>query len=352
MRKKRVLTGMSGGIDSTVTVILLQQMGYEVIGATLHLFDHPYGSGSMEKIKEIASSLNIVHTIIDKRPYFRESIVAGFIDDYLQGETPSICIRCNPVMKFPALLEAAKKMHCDYIATGHYVRVVQECNAYWLYRGKDAIKDQSYFLWRLSQNILKKWITPLGGLTKDETRSIAIKKGFSAISNNKESMGVCFLQNKNYRDFLQVHAPEALKRIGEGTIINEAGTIIGKHKGFPFYTIGQKQGLALNTGGKPAVININPKTNTLTTGPEDKLYTNSFLLKDHMLRIPLEELTNTGISVWVRGIGRNPKLPPQSVTRQGDYLKVTLNDKAWAMAPGQPVVFYKGDKVVGGGIVK
>lgn len=224
-RNKRVLVGMSGGIDSTATCLMLQEQGYEIVGVTMRVWgDEP------QDARELAVRMGIEHYVADERIPFKETIVKNFIDEYKQGRTPNPCVMCNPLFKFRVLTEWADKLDCDWIATGHYSRLEEKNGHIYIIAGDDDKKDQSYFLWRLGQDVLRRCIFPLGDYTKIKVREYLAEKGYEAKSKEGESMEVCFIKG-DYRDFLREQCPELDSEIGPGWFVNSEGVKLGQHKG-------------------------------------------------------------------------------------------------------------------------
>ena len=244
-KNKRVLVGMSGGIDSTATCLMLKEQGYEIVGLTMWVWgDDPIGA------RQLAASMGIEHHVVDEREEFKKQIVQYFIDEYRQGRTPNPCVVCNPFFKFRILREWADKLDCAQIATGHYSRLETLDGVTYIVVGEDEKKDQSYFLWRLGQDVLSRCVFPLGTFTKQQVRDYLREKGYTVKAQEGESMEVCFIKG-DYRDFLREHSPEIDNEIGTGWFVNAAGVKLGEHKGFPYYTIGQRKGLEIALG-KPA----------------------------------------------------------------------------------------------------
>lgn len=252
-RNKRVLVGMSGGIDSTATCLMLQEQGYEIVGVTMCVWgDEP------QDARELAERMGIEHYVADERIPFKETIVKNFIDEYKEGRTPNPCVMCNPLFKFRVLTEWADKLDCAWVATGHYSRL-EECDGHiYIVAGDDEKKDQSYFLWQLSQEVLKRCIFPLGNYTKIKVREYLAEKGYEAKSKEGESMEVCFIKG-DYRDFLREQCPELDREIGPGWFVSSEGVKLGQHKGAPYYTIGQRKGLEIALGKPAYVLKINPQ---------------------------------------------------------------------------------------------
>ena len=290
MHKERVLVGMSGGIDSSAVCLLLQEQGYEVVGVTMHVWDlkRQFHAPDQEypdfilEAKSLADRLGIEHHVADERVAFKEVVVQNFVDEYMCGRTPNPCVLCNPLFKFRMLQEWADRLNCAYVATGHYVRLINDNGRYVIQQGVDERKDQSYFLWRLGQGILSRCMFPLGGYRKDEVRDYLHRKGFELKSRQGESMEVCFIEG-DYRDFLRQQVPDLDKKIGEGSFVDAQGHRLGTHQGFAYYTIGQRKGLGIALGKPAFVLKINPQKNTVMLGDVEQLLTR-FMLVEHNLK--------------------------------------------------------------------
>ena len=241
---------MSGGIDSTATCLMLREQGYEIVGLTMWVWgDEPV------EARNLADSMGIEHHVADEREAFRQIIVQNFIDEYRRGRTPNPCVMCNPLFKFRILTEWADRLGCAFIATGHYTRLEERNGKVYIVAGDDDKKDQSYFLWRLGQEVLKRCIFPLGAFTKMQVREYLRDKGYTLKAEEGESMEVCFIKG-DYRDFLREHSPEIDSEVGPGWFVNSEGVKLGEHKGFPYYTIGQRKGIGVpsNADGKRYVV--------------------------------------------------------------------------------------------------
>ncbi len=354
--QKRVLLGMSGGIDSSVSAMILKEQGYEVVGLTLRLWDKHHKEDVepdyIQKAQLLAKQLNMEHHISDVRNEFRQKVIGYFVSDYQKGRTPNACVYCNPEIKWGTLQSYASVLKCDFIATGHYVQKIKIDDMWYLKKGIDPAKDQSYFLWNLRQEALEKTIFPLGGFTKQHIREYAIRQGFKVLDKQKESMGVCFLQNKDYRDFLK-NAFEAKDIIiPKGMILNENGENIGSHDGIPFYTIGQKRGLNLTVDKSYYVSELRANQNKIVVGEKQSLMKTILWVEDYHLVDKNVLHSEVEITTLIRGFGQNPQGPSSFDIIDNKNLKVTLSDYAWAPASGQPVAFYHGEVLIGGGILK
>ena len=356
-KDKRVLVGMSGGIDSSAACIMLQEQGYEVVGVTMRTWDIPshFSSPEQEQPDEImeaqavAARLGIEHHVADVREELRKVIVQYFIDEYMRGRTPNPCVMCNPLFKERILCEWADRTGCQWIATGHYCQIEKRNGHCYIVTGDDATKDQSYFLWKLPQEILERMLLPLGGMTKETVREYLAQKGFEAKAKGGESMEICFI-DKDYRDFLREHCPDIDKRIGPGWFVDSKGLKLGQHKGFAYYTIGQRKGLGIALGEPAYVLKINPEKNTVMLGNADQLKTEYMLVEPPVAPDIEELLTCPNLSVRIRY--RSRPIPCQ-VLRLPDngYLLVKFATEASAITPGQSAVFYDGNRVLGGGFI-
>lgn len=356
-KDKRVLVGMSGGIDSSAACIMLQEQGYEVVGVTMRTWDIPshFSSPEQEQPDEImeaqavAARLGIEHHVADVREEFRKVTVQYFIDEYMRGRTPNPCVMCNPLFKERILCEWADRTGCQWIATGHYCQIEKRNGHCYIVTGDDATKDQSYFLWKLPQEILERMLLPLGGMTKETVREYLAQKGFEAKAKGGESMEICFI-DKDYRDFLREHCPDIDERIGPGWFVDSKGLKLGQHKGFAYYTIGQRKGLGIALGEPAYVLKINPEKNTVMLGNADQLKTEYMLVEPPVAPDIEELLTCPDLSVRIRY--RSRPIPCQVLQLPDNgYLLVKFATEASAITPGQSAVFYDGNRVLGGGFI-
>ena len=347
---------MSGGIDSTVAAILLMEQGYELVGATFRTFDtikdsclsKEKGCCSVESIleaKHMAATLGFEHHILDFRDTFREHVIANFVSEYARGRTPNPCVMCNSHIKWGELIKAAEEYNCDYIATGHYAQIAEYRGHYYLKNAVDTHKDQTYFLWMLTEDNLRRTIFPLGGLTKAEVREIALNHGFEKLSKKAESQEICFVPNNDYRSFL---AEEGVN-IGAGHYIDTDGKILGMHQGYCHYTIGQRKGLGIALGSPKHVIKIDASNNTVTLGDHDELYTRDVRATQFRLR-DIEWLAESPM-VEARIRYKSPAIKGQ-LTINDDQLHIHFDEPVWGVAPGQSLVVYKDGLLVGGGIIE
>ena len=355
-KEKRVLVGMSGGIDSSATCIMLQEQGYEVVGVTMRTWDVASAFSSPEQeepnfileARALAERLGIEHHVADVREEFKQVIVKYFIDEYMQGRTPNPCVMCNPLFKERLLCEWADKTGCAWISTGHYCRLEERNGNRYIVAGNDMTKDQSYFLWRLPQEILRRFLFPLGNYTKQEVREYLKEKGFEAKAKSGESMEVCFIEG-DYRDFLRQQIPDIDTKIGPGYFVDNKGVKIGQHKGFPYYTIGQRKGLGIALGHPAHVLRINAEKNTVMLGTADDLKAEYMLVEDALIT-DVQELSGCP-NLTVRIRYRSKPIPCQVLPLENGQMLVHFLGEASAIAPGQSAVFYDGQRVLGGAFI-
>ncbi len=356
--KNKVVLGMSGGTDSSVTAMLLQKKGYEVIGVSLWFWNSPNEDCDDKELpyfivdaQILAQKLGIEHHVIDARDEFKDVVIGQFLQEYLKGRTPSPCIHCNPNLKWRLLLDKADQLGAQYIATGHYIQILEEKDVFYVHKGLDPVKDQSYFLWNLNQEILSRTLTPLGAFTKTEVREMATDFGYIKVATKKESMGICFLDGLDYRDFLKKEILDVDEKIGKGKITDVEGKELGWHEGYPYYTIGQKRGLELKEKTGLMVSRIDARTNTLILETREQLNKTQFYVSDYYLNNE-SDIHETQITTVVRGLGLNPDGFSRLTLLDDNQLHIELEHPAWAIAPGQPVAFYIGNKLIGGGFAE
>jgi tRNA-uridine 2-sulfurtransferase len=359
MNKGKVLVAMSGGIDSSVTAMMLHEQGYDVIGITMKTWDYETsGSGkketgccsldSINDARTIAVQLGFPHYILDIRNEFGDFIIDNFVDEYLAGRTPNPCVLCNTHIKWEALLKRADMLGCEFIATGHYAQVRHERDRYVISRGVDTAKDQSYVLWGLKQSSLARTIFPLGKYKKSEIRQMARDYGFEELANKNESYEICFIPDNDYRAFLKHKQPDLESKVEGGNFVNTQGKVIGKHRGYPFYTIGQRKGLDIAFGEPVFVTEIRPETNTVVLGSKEELdqqamYVRDFnLVKYAALKSDFQALTK---------IRYKDKGTMSTVNFEDKEVHIAFHDSVSGVAPGQSAVLYEGDDLIGGGFI-
>jgi tRNA-specific 2-thiouridylase len=358
-KKGRVLVAMSGGIDSSLAAVLLHEQGYEVIGMTMKTWDYASSGGtkketgccsldSINDARHIAVELGFPHYILDIRSEFGDYVIDHFTGEYLEGRTPNPCVLCNTHIKWDALLRRADNLGCDYIATGHYAKIREENGRYVISKGLDATKDQSYVLWGVSQESLSRTLLPLGGYTKDQIRDMAREKGFYDLVNKSESYEICFVPDNDYRGFLKRRIEGLEERVKGGNFVLENGQIVGKHEGYPFYTIGQRKGLKVAMGYPVFVTEIRKETNEVVLGTEEFLKRNAM----HVGKLNLQKyaiIPENGLETITKI--RYKDQGQEAFLKQiaDDKLEIQFKNPVNAIAPGQAAVFYENDDVIGGG---
>ena len=328
-----VILGFSGGIDSQTAAQILKDMGYRVVLVTI---DTIGDDATLRKAKAAAEQLGCEWVVIDKRELFQSSIIDYFCLEYSQGRTPAPCTRCNTLVKWQTLEEVADAMGVYHIATGHYFNIEQHADKYYVAKGADNTKDQSYYLWGLKQDTLQRALTPMGSIIKSD-----VKQNFA---DKSESMGICFLRGMHYAEYIKANGV-AMHR---GDIVNANGVIVGQHCGIANYTIGQRRGEGIPEGQR--VITIDASTNRLVVGNSGQLYKHKLYMVDCNIVDTNEVCTATDVTVKIRGIGINPNCYATISPNEQGYT-IQLSDPAWAPAKGQPVVLYRNNLVIGGGIV-
>lgn len=361
-RKGKVLVAMSGGIDSTITALMLHQEGYEVVGITMKTWDYA-STGSSKKetgccnldsfndARMAAVQHGFPHFVLDIREEFGDFVIDDFVEEYLAGRTPNPCVLCNTHIKWRALLKRADALDCEFIATGHYGIIHQHENGrYFISKGKDETKDQSYVLWGLQQDLLKRTLLPLGPYRKSEVRQMAIDFGYPELAKKNESYEICFVPDNDYRGFLKRRIGGLEEKLMGGNFVDKKGNLMGTHQGYPFYTIGQRKGLG-SAFGKPVFVTaIDPETNTVVLGDETDLEQQQMLvakinlLKYEEIRPGAEVITK----IRYRDRGSLSMLNPVN----DNCIQVSFYEPAKSIAPGQSAVFYEGDDLIGGGIIQ
>lgn len=359
-RKGKVLVAMSGGIDSTVTALMLNDEGYEVVGITMKTWDYA-SSGSSKKetgccnvdsfndARMAAVEHGFPHFILDIRSEFGDAVIENFVEEYLAGRTPNPCVMCNTHIKWRALLKRADALDCEFIATGHYGNIHQHTNGrYYISKGADETKDQSYVLWGLQQDLLSRTMLPLGKYRKTEIRQMALDYGYPELAKKSESYEICFVPDNDYRGFLKRKVDGLEERVNGGNFVDATGKIIGQHKGYPFYTIGQRKGLDIALGKPAYVTQIIPETNTVVLGDEEDLN------RQEMLVGKLNWLKYEGITDGMEAITKIRYKDGGALSALQNHekgIQVRFYDHVKGIAPGQSAVFYEGDDVIGGGVI-
>lgn len=360
MSKGKVLMAMSGGLDSCVAAMMLHRQGYEIVGITMKTWDYANtgvaaketGCCSLDSIndaRQMAVTMGFPHYVIDIREEFEKWIISDFVDQYMKGRTPNPCVLCNTHIKWAALLRRADQLGCQHIATGHYARVRQENGRMVLSKGMDDSKDQSYVLWGLTQEFLERSLFPLGGYTKEQIREIARNEGFQDIAQKRESYEICFIPDDDYRGFLKHRIPDLENTYKGGDFIDTSGKVVGKHKGYPFYTIGQRKGLNLAMGEPVYVSEIRPESNTIVVGSRSELFTERFAISgfNHIKYEPVPEGLTLTAKIRYKDAGH-----PAHFFYSDQWIHIHLLEPVAAVTPGQSAVMYEGDDVVGGGFIE
>ena len=364
-KKGRVLVAMSGGVDSSVTAVLLQEQGYEVVGITMKTWDYSTSGGrasgkevgccsleSMNDARAVANKYDFTHFIVDIREEFGDWVIDRFTEEYLAGRTPNPCVLCNTHIKWAALMRRADALGCEYIATGHYARVGhdEEQSRYVIRKGQDQRKDQSYALWGLPQEHLARSIFPLGQHAKPQIREMAADFGLHRVADKPDSYEICFIPDNDYRRFLKDRVDGLKEEVAGGQFVLGDGTVVGEHEGYPFYTIGQRRGLGLALGEPVYVTDIDAESNTITVGPREDLMKQTLVARQiNMVKYAdLREERPAEGKIRYNDAG-GPCLAWQT---EEDELTVAFAEPRRAVTPGQSIVLYEGDEVIGGGWIQ
>ncbi len=358
---RTVIVAMSGGVDSSVAAALLLERGYRVIGITMKMFNYEKVGGNIHRessccgldsfndARMVAVKLGIPHYIVDYSESFNKEVIANFVDEYKNGRTPNPCVICNQKIKWGVLLKKAETLGADYIATGHYARVVlnEQSNRYQIVRAKDSSKDQTYALWGLSQKALSKTIFPLGDFTKLEVRELAAKYNLKT-ATKEESFEICFVPDNDYRRFLEERF-EVMNETIKGGVILLNGKTVGRHDGIAFYTIGQRSGIGAH-GEKVYVSEIDPFRNIIQIGKDTDLLHKELLAANVNLVSVERILDNTKVQAMVR----YKDTPSSAIVTQISDRKIHLifEQPKRAITPGQSLVMYDDDRLVGGGVIE
>lgn len=364
-KKGRVLVAMSGGVDSSTAAVMLHEEGYEVIGITMKTWDYSTSGGqtrggggkevgcctleSMNDARGVAMAFDFTHFIVDIREEFGDWVIERFTDEYLAGRTPNPCVLCNTHIKWAALMQRADQLDCEHIATGHYARLRRDdaLGRFVLMKGRDDRKDQSYALWGLPQKHLARTLLPLGSFEKPVIREMAADFGLTRVANKPDSYEICFIPDNNYRRFLKDRVDGLEDKVGGGRFITSDGTVVGRHEGYPFYTIGQRHGLGLALGRPVYVTDIDPTTNTITVGPRKQLLQQT--LTARQINLIKYGRMDGELAVDAKIRYNDDGAPGLAWQAGDDEIHVAFGVPRKAITPGQSVVLYEGEDVLGGG---
>ena len=339
----KALIGMSGGVDSSVAVYLTKQAGYDCVGGTMLL--HGSTEKAVADAKAVADRLGIPFHVFDLSQRFRDTVIADFISCYEQGLTPNPCVVCNRYLKFGAFLDIAREMGCSHVVTGHYARITEENERFLLKKARDEAKDQTYFLYTLTQDQLSHTLFPLGNLTKVEAREIAQAQGFIN-ARKQDSQDICFIPDGDYLAFMEGYTG---KHYDSGNFLDLQGKVVGRHKGAVGYTLGQRKGLGLAMGAPVYVCAKDMAANTVTVGPNEALFHRCLRAKDwNWISIPA---LTAPIRVTAKARSRMIEQPATVYPEENGFARVVFDTPQRAITPGQAVVLYDGDTVVGGGTI-
>lgn len=351
------MLGMSGGVDSSVAALLLTEQGYRVHGITLQVWEHEDETVARSKrwqergcckiglARHVAKRLGISHEVVDTREAFRAGVIDDFVSGYVSGATPNPCVRCNERVKLRLLYDFGRARGADCVATGHYARILPHEGRPYLHRSTNATKDQSYFLYRVKPEWLPSLRFPVGDMQKPEVYARAEALGLPA-DELKESQEICFVSGGDYRSFVEREAPHARRA---GLFLDEAGRTIGQHEGIAFYTRGQRRGLGVATGRRLYVRTVVPETNTVVLGPDEALFQHECVVTD--LNLFDDRIGDGPVDVEAKVRYATPSSPATLEPLSRDRVIVRFCNPQRALSPGQSAVFYRGDRVLGGGII-
>lgn len=339
---------MSGGTDSSVSAMMLLEQGYEVTGITFHFHNLPSAEKAIADARNLCNTLKMEHLILDARQEFSEQVLSYFRDEYLAGKTPFPCAVCNRDLKWNLIFREADRLNCKKVAMGHYARIIQQDGQFFIGEGVDPDKDQSFFLWGINREFLPRIILPLGDYYKKDVRKMAGEAGFPSIEKKKDSLGACFCEG-DYRPLLQSLTPDPDKYFKPGNFIDEAGKILGKHDGYPLFTVGQRRGLGIHLNKAVFVKTILPESNEVVLAPFNSMFRNHFFVKDYI--IADEKLFGNAFDTDIRIRYRKQNNRGKISFEANNLIRVDLETPLESVAPGQTAVFYREGLVLGGGFI-
>jgi tRNA-uridine 2-sulfurtransferase len=350
--RERVLVAMSGGVDSSVAAALLVGQGYDVVGATMKLFchgdevpDRPCCSlDSINDARRVCQQLGVPHYVLNLESAFGHDVVDNFVNEYSRGRTPIPCVRCNTFTKFRDLVRKADAIDARYVATGHYARVIDGA----LHRGVDQSKDQSYFLWGIDQPVLSRMLLPVGSQSKPETRAVAHRLGLELIAEKVESQDICFVPDGDHTKIIRQKLGNDAPALSAGPFLLSNGQIVGRHDGYARFTIGQRRGLPGGFREPMFVVAIRPADRAVVIGPRDELVGRGLTAREVNWLSPVPEV---GARLTAQVRHRAPAAPAEIIRLGSGEIELALDEPVAAITPGQSVVFYDGDRVLGGGII-
>ena len=349
----RVLVAMSGGVDSSVAAALLVEQGHDVVGVTMKLFcygdevpDRPCCSlDSIDDARRVCVGLGVPHYVLNLESSFGRDVVDDFVREYARGRTPVPCVRCNTFTKFRDLLVTADRVDARWIATGHYARVVDGV----LHRGADRAKDQSYFLWGIDRSVVRRMLLPVGHQTKPETRAVAHRLGLEVVAEKAESQDICFVPDGDHTTIIRRTLGARTPSLSRGPIVLGDGRVVGEHDGYARYTIGQRRGLPGGFREPMYVVEIRPDERAVVIGPRDELLGRGVVARGVNWLVDPPSL---GASLEVQVRHRARAVPAELVRVDGDEIELALDEPVAAITPGQSLVLYDGDRVLGGGVIE
>jgi tRNA-specific 2-thiouridylase len=352
-QRGRVLVAMSGGVDSSVAAALLVEQGYDVVGATMKLFcygdevpDRPCCSlDSINDARRVCERLGVPHYVLDLEDRFGHDVVRDFVDEYARGRTPIPCVRCNTFTKFRDLLRTADLIDAEWVATGHYARASDGA----LYRGRDASKDQTYFLWGVDRGVVRRMLLPVGELTKAETRALARRLGLAVVADKVESQDICFVPDGDHTKVIRRTLGADAPALARGPFVTLDGRVVGEHDGHARFTVGQRRGLPGGHAEPMYVVAIRPADRAVVIGPREALLGRGVVARGVNW---LADVPALGTEVAVRVRHRAPPVPATLVRAAGGEVELALGEPVAAVTPGQSLVLYDGDRVLGGGVIE